>query len=102
MEVGESMTLTLTEQKVLDCICIRGGGVDIHEAMNSTGLSYTELLNTTYKLIGKGYEIQAHSFGNYSPGDRFSGWIKRLYLSPYDSKHKDLINQEELDEKSII
>jgi hypothetical protein len=84
-----SMNLTEREQKVLDCICIRGGGVDIHEAMDATGLDYSTLVRTVYELISKGYEIRALSIGKRLRGG--DGWIKRLFLSPYDRRHKELI-----------
>jgi hypothetical protein len=92
LRVGESMTLTPTEQKVLDCICIRGGGVDIHEAMNNTELDYKELNQTLYNLISKGYQIRALSAGgHYDPRSRFSGWTQRIYLSPSDKRYGELI-----------
>lgn len=89
------MSLTETQQKVLDCICSRGGGVDIHEAMKMTGYNYTTIVQTAYQLISKGYEIRALSVGNMNTLDpRFRGWIKRFYLSPYDKRHNELIRGE--------
>lgn len=87
------MSLSEGQQKLLDAICAKGGGVGIHEAMNITGLTYPEIERTARELIAKGYQIRALSVGgNYNHHDsRFRGWINRLFLSPYDLKYDQLI-----------
>lgn len=80
-----------TKETLLNAICSRSGGVDIYEAMERTGMSYKQIEREIHQLMGKGYQLTALPFGCYNPGSRFSGWIKRIYLSPYDPKHKDLI-----------
>lgn len=79
------------QQSVLDAICSNGGGIDVHEAMNQTGLTYTELLQTVYQLISKGYQIRGLEVGGSNP--MFPGWIKRFFLSSYDPKHEILIKK---------
>ncbi len=80
-----------TKELLLDVICSSGGGVDIHEAMKRTGLTYKEVESGIHRLIGQGYEIKALPFGVHK--DRYSMfWIKRIYLSPYDSRYDQLIN----------
>lgn len=86
------MSLTETQQRFLDVICIRGGGVDVHEAMEMTGFDYRTLEKTAYDLISKGYQIRGLTIGDmYTVDPRFRGWIKRFYLSPYDQKYNELI-----------
>jgi len=80
------VSLNETQQTLLDAICRTGGGVDIHEAMELTGLSYPGIERTAYELLSMGYKISALSVGSGN-----GSWIKRLFLSPYDPKHEELI-----------
>ncbi|WP_157381038.1 MULTISPECIES: hypothetical protein [Bacillus] len=72
------------EQVLLDLICEKGGGVDIQDAINSSGMSYKEVIYTSQQLIGKGYQLRGISVG---------GSIKRLLLSPYDTQYENLIKK---------
>jgi hypothetical protein len=85
------MNLTERQQSLLNIICSCTGGVDIQEAMKATGLSYPDIEKTAYELISKGIQISATKIGEHHPDPRFNGWIKRLFLSPYDRNYNQLI-----------
>jgi hypothetical protein len=76
------MSLNEQQQTVLNLICSEGGGIDIHDLMNNSGLSYPEINHIARELISKGYMIRAISVG---------GYLKRLFLSPYDKNYENLI-----------
>lgn len=89
------MSLTVNQQKLLNEICKQPGGTDIHEAMAATGFNYETVENTLFQLRYKGYDIVTlGAGGHYDPTSRFSGWIKRMYLSPYDPKHETLVKNK--------
>jgi hypothetical protein len=87
------MALNANEQKVLDLICRHPGGMDINDLIDESGLSYKEIEYSAYALVSKGYRVTATSIGEIN-SSRFSGWIKRLLLSPYDKDYKKLISGE--------
>lgn len=90
------MSLSETQQKLLDEICKIPGGTDINEAIQATGLDYKTIERTAYELVSKGYQVRALCIGDMAQADRrFRGHIKRLYLSPYDPKHEQLILKQE-------
>lgn len=78
------MSLTPTQQILLDAICSQGGGINIHEAKKVTGLSFKAIHETARDLNHKGYRITRLSMG---------GMLWRLLLSPYDARYDELINK---------
>lgn len=80
------MGLTETQKKLLDAICSRPGGVDIHEAMNLTGFTYPVVEKTAHELIAKGFQLRSLA--------GFKGYINRLFLSRYDRNYEQLMAKE--------
>jgi ribulose bisphosphate carboxylase small subunit len=81
--------MTVKEQQVLDLICSRGGGMNVHELTAKTGMSFEEIHDIVKALIGKGYKIGGTAVGD--PRGYLSGWVQRFYLSPYDKNYETLI-----------
>ncbi len=86
------MTLSNEEQSVLNAICVSGGGIDIHDLTEQTGLDYEQITNIVRRLVSKGYQIRGLSVGGNHRV--FDSWVKRYYLSPYDPKYNNLIKEE--------
>lgn len=71
------MSLTTEQQSFMDAVTEQGGGKDIHELMNELNMTYTDIEKMVYALVSKGIKLRAFRAGGYN------GWIKRIYLSPY-------------------
>lgn len=78
------MELNEMQEKLLSLVCSHGGGITVLKAMEETGLDYPGILDNVKALCSNGYQIGAINVGRT---------IYRLYLSPYDSKHTQLMDR---------
>lgn len=75
--------LSNKQKQFMEAITRQGGGLNIHELMDETGLTYEEVENIIYTLHYKGIQLTILRLSHRDT-------IKRVYLSPYDETYKKI------------